>query len=426
PASCARALGQSAGGAPRLPGGALRAVLAPPERLDLLAAAGFPAHFGAALAVGRAGVFVGAPSADFAGNATGLVYRFTDGNAGWRRAGAALQDPNGAPGERFGASVATFGRWVAVGAPRAASASGGRVLVFDVSGPVPLLDAVLHGATNPAGAIGGADRFGSALALGPCSAASTSQGPGLAVGAPGATWGGVDGAGRVDLFVRTAGRWRHTASVGSDLPTVGQAFGHTLARVGGTTVVGAPGDGRSAPGAGRVFGFGPDGATRFELGPPGGLAPSGVSPAGARFGSAVASLGPDQLAAGIPGRGAIATYTLDPSGRPGPARIAAGPPGLGFGLAVAGHPTCLAAGVPWASSPSVSLFAPVVGGPWTAAGIADTGGRVGPASEYGIVVAARGGVLAVGAPGSGADPGESPVPAVSAGRVFVHWIGDER
>ncbi|MEL6716479.1 MAG: hypothetical protein AAFP86_22050, partial [Planctomycetota bacterium] len=251
--------------------GALRAVLAPPERLDLLAHAGLPAHFGAALAVGRAGVFVGAPSADVAGDANGLVFRYVDGDIGWRRLGTALRDPGGAAGDRFGAAVATFGRWVAVGAPRAASATGGRVLVFDVSGPVPRLDAVLHGGPVSTGGTGGVDRYGSALALGPVSAGPGRNGPGLAVGSPGASWGGVGGAGRVDFYVRAAGGWSRTASVGADHPLVGQAFGHALALVGGTTVVGAPGDGGAGPGAGRVFGFGADGGLRFVLAPPGGL-----------------------------------------------------------------------------------------------------------------------------------------------------------
>ncbi|MEM8711006.1 MAG: hypothetical protein AAGG01_08645 [Planctomycetota bacterium] len=218
-------------------------------------------------------------------------------------------------GARFGAALSWSGNWLAVGAPNANSRGGARaglVRVFRVGsspgGPIPVrLDVELE---PEGGAEGGA--FGSSIAW-------SSDGKSLAVGAPFTR--GVDGtpfAGAVHVFHRDGEGWTRSRVLSMSEPAVAATFGHALIWAGEVLVVGAPGEGSLAPGAGRIFGFfaeGTSGEPAWSLGPAHGHG-GATGAAGSRFGEALASDGSTSLVVGIPGRGAVEVLEVTGSGRP--------------------------------------------------------------------------------------------------------------
>lgn len=324
-----------------------------------------------------------------------------------------LSARNLSEGARFGDALAWSGDCLAIGAPNANSGGGARaglVRVFRVGtslgGPIPVLLEVEF--APDAGADGGA--FGSSIAW-------SADGARLAVGAPFTR--GLDGtlfAGAVHVFSRHGDDWRRDHVLAMAEPAVAAAFGHALAWVGETLVVGAPGEGSLAPGAGRVFGF-VDGDQVWSLQPE----PGPVGSAGARFGEALASDGARAFVVGMPGRGAVEVLDLDDTGgAPDHRALLCGDAGSAFGRSIAMGPAGnrMVVGAPSApgrtgqqASGAVHVFERVRGA-WRACGVLGSL-YPSPLGEFGLslgVASLTGGrgVVVVGEPGAdlaGAGPG---------------------
>ena len=202
------------------------------------------AQFGSSVAVmtGGAQVLVGAPldSSIDAQNA-GAVYVF-DGSTSDGRLIRTLRKPVPTAGDLFGASVATAGRMVVVGAPLddLGAVDAGAVYLFDGS-----TGALIRSLQKPVPTEG--DLFGASVA---------GLGAAVLVGAPGDSTGAKD-AGAAYLF-DTSGRLLQTFL--NPTPNAGDMFGLSLA-LGGfgppqTVLIGAPGDDRGASDAGIAYLFG--------------------------------------------------------------------------------------------------------------------------------------------------------------------------
>ncbi len=94
-------------------------------------------NFGSALATSGATVLVGAPAETASGSEAGAVYAYRCQAAGFNPCafGQRVQAAGGAPGDRFGAALATDGNLAVVGAPRfdpAGSNDAGSVFVYAV------------------------------------------------------------------------------------------------------------------------------------------------------------------------------------------------------------------------------------------------------------------------------------------------------
>ncbi len=146
-----------------------------------------------------------------------------------------LAQPGGADFDGFGASVALWGDWLAVGAPGddAAAQDAGAVQLYELAGSrweprAKLTPLAYHGD----------GRFGSALALAPAL---------LAVGAPRASSEGSGlGVGRVVAYERTASGWIDAGSVGPPESAGTTFYGAAVATDGELLVVGAPYGGTAA------------------------------------------------------------------------------------------------------------------------------------------------------------------------------------
>lgn len=232
--------------------------------LALLSAAAAPAAaqgFGASVAAGPSGVFVGEPAPQ---TAPGRVYQYTRGQNGrWTEAGR-LRATDGAAGDRFGASLVTAGDRMLVGAP-AADSGLGAVYVFERRGGAWTQAGRLQAPERKKG-----DEFGAALVL---------AGDLALVGAPGQ----AEGAGAVHVFRRNAaGAWAAAGTIASGDSGTAQRFGSAMAHDGGTLLVGAP---QQAAFTGAVY--------AFRLDPAGTAAPQGkltsrLAVRGSGFGHAVA------------------------------------------------------------------------------------------------------------------------------------------
>jgi hypothetical protein len=175
--------------------------------------------FGAAVAISGSTALVGAP-----GHGGGRAYVFTATAAGWTQTAevqgsdTAAGDNIGA-GDNFGAAVAISGSTAVVGAP---SHGGGRAYVFTRTATGWTQTAELKDSDT-----GQNDEFGTALAL---SAAT------LVVSAP----GDADAAGRVYVFVDSAGVWKQTAELKGADTAANDQFGESVAVSGPTVAVNAP------------------------------------------------------------------------------------------------------------------------------------------------------------------------------------------
>jgi len=418
---------EGAGTTPAHPGGG-GVVLGPPIEVRRTAGSGAPAAFGAAVALGRDRAYVGAPRGGRAGGGAVHVFGLAGPGGGAPAAtwSGVLRDPGGAAGDRFGAAVTCAGAALAVGAPRAARrATGeplvGRVLVFDgAAGDEDGDGAAVGAGAAPAAALEppagvGPARFGSAIAARVVDGRIVE----LAIGAPSAAVGGAVSAGTVAVHGGAAVDWAFAARRDAPgAPAAARSFGAALAFVGDTLVVGAPGDGAVAPGGGRVYGFGPDGALRFALGPLellGGASPADV--AGARLGTSLAAIGARAFAVGAPGKGLVVVVPLDGAGAASPpaSSLVRGSALGGFGVRVAASREAVFVSAPWPTSSSsgeVFEFRPDGAGGWRLARTHRPGAAAGAhaaGTEFGVALAVRGSRLVVGQPSS-SDPGR-PGPA---------------
>lgn len=312
-----------AGGTARHPVG-----LWPPQHSVALASQGARSEFGAAVAIGGDDgdiVWVGAPEEVVDGARRGGVHGFrrVGGSPAWHPVGRGPWTPASlSPGSRFGATLVTAGDWLLVGAPGADAAGLPRAGRVEVHRASDLLRPFLgHGATGgglpPAPVVRLAGRdvdggFGSSIAVrvGPTGAVLE-----IAVGAPTARAGGANGpvplAGSVTVFRPAGGGVSSRGTVVAPSPALAMGFGASLAYCGDLLVVGAPGDGQVAPGAGRIFAFHSDLTPAWSVGPPGGVPQAS---AGARFGESLAAIGDASLAIGVRGRGAVQIMDVDAGG----------------------------------------------------------------------------------------------------------------
>ena len=305
--------------------GTLESLLAPRPKI-VASAEATPPEFGAAVALdpggpGRAPLaFVGAPLARVDGGTRGAVqiFRAPGGGLGhWLDGWGHLLEGHGlAVGARFGASLAASGGVFAVGAPGAGGERSGLVRIYSAPGAGPGVvhrPRLLAELAPPPGSTGAA--FGETLAI---ESTASGQIHRLAVGAPHATGGGpgaVALAGRVFVYRRDpGGTFSLDFAACAPEPRAVATFGAAMAFSGGYLLVGAPGDGLAAPGAGRVVAFGPDGRPMFEIAPP---EDSATGAAGARFGAALCSMGAKGFAVSSFGRGLVEVFRLPSAGSPG-------------------------------------------------------------------------------------------------------------
>ena len=175
-------------------------------------------HFGSAVSVSGLTIVVGAPDA---ANEVGSAYVFVRPGTQWSEQ-AKLSAPDGADGDRFGASVEIEGDTLLVGSPTDDTDAGvdsGSVYVFTRSGNLWSFSKKLEPTNAEAGAL-----FGSSVSI--------SNGI-VAVGAPGR------GLGRAYTFVLESTGWRQEREFLPELVT-GSDFGASVSVAGEFLIVGAP------------------------------------------------------------------------------------------------------------------------------------------------------------------------------------------
>jgi choice-of-anchor B domain-containing protein len=272
--------------------------------------------FGSAVVAQDNWVIVGAPGADAKGSAY-VFARGADGN--WNQV-AILSLPDGAPGDEFGARLASTRDVLLVGAPGRDSARGAVVAFRQASGTTP--EAIL---TTRDGAPG--DRFGAAVAI---------QDNQALIGAPGPAPGGFLGGpaelrpGAAYLFQGAPGRWTEAAKVTAGADTA-RAFGSAVLLEGDVALVSAP----IVPQAsGTVYHFRRSGEMWSLAGR---VTPAEPAPQ-AMFGASLARAGADLLV-GAPlaehGGGAVYVFTASGGGVVERQRLTVRSVGLGTGLGMA-------------------------------------------------------------------------------------------
>ena len=407
-----------------------------PDELVRAAAGGRPPGFGAAVTLvpsadRRARLLVGAP-AGLSVASGGLVLGaartgapetwVTDRADSWWSGPRGFRPTSGTssgvePDDEHGRAVQAAPGWAALGAPSASPAlalegaparglRAGAVTLLSLEHAAGAAPIVQWLQPPPGEAAGG---FGSALAF----LVEGGVTRALAVGSPFAAdpATGLPMVGAVHVFEpqpvsggAATATWRQVRTLRPAAPGVGMSFGASLAWCDGALVIGAPGDGALAPGAGSVHGMSGTGEPRWVL---------RSNEPGARLGSTLCPLdmawgvGESGLAVSAPGRGRVQVYDLVAGVPEGVAELL-GRSGAGFGLALAAAGPHLLVGAPFAGSRGVPL-AGVVHRFTAGQGVeaVETLGATPPTigGEFGVSVAAlrgRDGVLrlAVGEPGS--------------------------
>ncbi|HEY8020420.1 MAG TPA: FG-GAP repeat protein, partial [Thermoanaerobaculia bacterium] len=232
-------------------------------------------HFGQTLALKGDRIAVGAPDRTGSGGSfSGAVYLFQRSGGGAWTLEAELADPDAAPFDGFGYSVALDGDVLAVGAPFADRPGGGGSL-----GAVHVFARGASGWNRVArltakdGADG--DELGVVVAL---------DGGTLVAGARRADVAGRVDAGAAYVFSLNGGAWNQTAELTAPAPGAGDLFGSAVAVAGPRVVVGARFHGEGAPNAGAVYVFDP-------IGKPPTVVLGNPPQAGAELGAAVAASG---------------------------------------------------------------------------------------------------------------------------------------
>ena len=200
-------------------------------------------EFGTALAIGGNRIFVGAPRAEWNGSARGMVAVYAkeqDGHA-WtieRELFPGNYENNGMGYGKFGAALASDGRFLAVGAP---GMNPGACFVYRISGPDSLPSPMMSTwrpdvVSAPEGG-GFNSMFGASIAI---------EGDLMVVGAPGWWANGLQGA--VFFYRLQGGEWNVEVSFSS---TEYSALGASVAIKDGVVAVGDP----DAEGGGRIHVF---------------------------------------------------------------------------------------------------------------------------------------------------------------------------
>jgi hypothetical protein len=178
--------------------------------------------FGDSVAISGTTIVVGAPGY---GDDAGRAYVFTKTASGWRQAADLRGSDNVAPDD-FGASVATSGTTVVVGATGYDRGTG-NAYVFTKTTAGWKQTAELKGS----GAVSG-EFFGSSVAI---------SGTTVLVGAPSGYPFAL--AGQAYVFTKTGAGWKQVADLGGSNPSARNNFGTSVALSGLTAVVGAPAHG---------------------------------------------------------------------------------------------------------------------------------------------------------------------------------------
>lgn len=191
-------------------------------------------NFGWSLSLLDVSLVVGAP---YRAGGTGAAYVFGSAGGPWRQQ-AELVARNGAPGDRFGASVSAAEEEVVVGAC-GTGCSTGAAYAFARAGAGWTLSATLA-------AVGGApgDYFGQSVAI---------SGSTIAIGA----YGQQNGAGSAYQYVRSARGWVQETALHTSEETNGDQFGQAVATDGELVAIGAP---HTAAGIGAAYLFALSGA----------------------------------------------------------------------------------------------------------------------------------------------------------------------
>jgi hypothetical protein len=190
-------------------------------------------NFGTSVAVDGNTAVVGALGDNGIGGNTGSAYVFVRSGSTWT-VQAHLFASDGGDADLFGASVAISGNTVVVGAyfDDSPSSQEGSAYVFVRSGTTWTQQAKL---VAPDASV--ADFFGFSVAV---------SGDTALVGAPGDdTVAGTD-AGSAHVFVRTGTTWAPQAQLFGSMATQNDGFGVSVALVGETAAVGAPGNATGA------------------------------------------------------------------------------------------------------------------------------------------------------------------------------------
>jgi len=238
-------------------------------------------EFGASIAAVGNDLLVGAPGSSLTGPGDGVAYLF-DANPDSLTFGKLLvtltiPDADASHHGEFGASVSSANTNVLIGAPGKNHGTG-EVYVFQGDVTQPTFGNLLLDISNPDAQAGA--EFGAAVA---------GIGSNVIVGAPADNTAGT-GTGTVYLFNGTTGA--ETASIVNPRPLVSTKFGSAVASVGPNILIGSPDDNTASPGAGAAFLFGPSGALLQTF-----VQPDG---GGGHFGASVAGTGTTALI-GAPG-----------------------------------------------------------------------------------------------------------------------------
>lgn len=244
-------------------------------------------EFGAAMATDGRTIAIGSPRADEGACDAGAVdvYELPDGG-GPPRFVARLVSPSPARSARFGAAVAVDGAWIAVGEPGAGDA-------FPRAGTVHLACRegeawrITESLRAPAGAVGW---HGASVALAGCD---------LLAGAPVARPAGGSGAtGSAAWWRLEGGRWGLREVIAPPEGASGDGFGMSVALSGGWAAAGSPGRDLGAEDTGCAWAFDLANRVHWRLDPPATQEGRGFGSC-VRFGDAAgaARAGPDRFLA---------------------------------------------------------------------------------------------------------------------------------
>lgn len=271
--------------------------------------------FGSAVALSGDYAVAGAPNKGVHNvmDGAGAAYVFARTGATWKEQ-VRLTASDATQEDRFGASVAISGNFIAVGATgrnEPGAPDAGAVYVFErTGGPVtPWTQQAVLVPNDPRPEAG----FGHAIAL---------DGDVLVVGAPGWDHNGTRGAGAAYVFTRQNGSWVQTARLTAFDPSEYSLFGASVSVSGDHLVVGAPG-------ADAAYVFMREGASWIHTAK---IVPSEKQNVWVpdEFGASVA-ISDDRVLVGAPGAGVAYLFTNSGTGWEESFKLTAGLETLDFG-----------------------------------------------------------------------------------------------
>ena len=371
-------------------------------------------QFGASVAVAGNLVAIGSPGESSTSDQAGSVYVYDLTSPTPTLPVRTLSAPGSPAKLQFGRSVALHGNRVVVGAYNSDIATPGAAFVFDLSIPVP--EVPVHVLANPGGIDG--DAFGCAVAI---------SGDRVAVSAPRRNTGAYS-SGAVFAY-NLAGPTPETPAM--TIPALNPAehgyFGIAIDLDGNRLVVGASNDDFAGPDEGSVYAFdlgsGPSALLEHTFAAP---ATSGRS----RFGQSVAVSG-TWIVAGMPGlddpyigAGGACVFDLTSPTPTTPALILENPAAdccFGFGESVAASNGKFMVGAPRSGPEMVYLGRAYVydsASPTPEQAVATVNqSTAAEETHFGIVTAAQGNLVVVGAP-------YDDTAGQDSGAVFVYdWSG---